>query len=229
MSSKVNVPPLVYDPPNDPLRVLYEDADLLVLSKPSGLLSVPGRGADVQDSLELRVRTEYPDALLVHRLDMETSGVFLMARHKAAQGHLGKQFEKRTTEKHYIARVWGHVEGDAGRIDLPLRCDWDNRPRQMVCYEHGKNAVTEWEVLEREPAGFTRMLLKPITGRSHQLRVHMEELHKDNGGHPILGEVFYAHDAARDAADRLQLHAEMLGVEHPGTGKRIVFTDRAPF
>ena len=221
---KVNLPPLVYNPPQEPLRVLYEDADLLVLSKPSGLLSVPGRGEDVQDCLERRVRDEYSDALIVHRLDMETSGVFLMARNKAAQGHVGKQFEQRTTKKHYIARVWGHLEADTGRVDLPIRCDWENRPRQMVCYGHGKNAVTDWEVIEREDTGYSRMLLKPITGRSHQLRVHMEEI-----GHPILGEVFYAHDDAREAADRLQLHAQMLEITHPASGERVIFTDPAPF
>ncbi|MGH1398226.1 MAG: pseudouridine synthase [Alphaproteobacteria bacterium] len=224
MKAKRPVPNLIYDPPDDPLRVLYVDEDLLVLSKPSGLLSVPGRGEHLSDCMSTRAQKEYPDALVVHRLDMETSGVFLMARNKAAQGHIGKQFEARTTNKYYITRVWGHVEEESGVIDLPMRCDWDNRPRQMVCFEHGKNAVTEWKVLEREPNAITRLRLKPITGRSHQLRVHMEEI-----GYPMLGEVFYAHDAARDAAPRLQLHAEMLEIEHPTTGERIIFTDPAPF
>ena len=224
MNPKIKVPPLVYNPPKDPLSVVYKDDDLLVLSKPSGLLSVPGKAEDHQDSLETRARKEFPDALLVHRLDLETSGVFLMARNKDTQANLGKQFERRKTDKRYIARVWGHVKDDTGRIDLPLRCDWDNRPRQMVCHEHGKPAQTDWEVLEREEGGFTRVLLKPITGRSHQLRVHMEAL-----GYPMLGEVFYAPDEARDAADRLQLHAESLTIHHPEDGRRITFTDPCPF
>ena len=224
MQANSKPPPLIYDPPVDPLNIIHRDDDLLVLSKPSNLLSVPGRGADLQDCLEVRARAEFPEALLVHRLDLETSGVFIMALNKNAQRNLGLQFEQRRTEKHYIARVWGHIEEDAGTIDLPLRCDWENRPRQMVCYEHGKPAQTDWEVLERENAGFTRVLLKPITGRSHQLRVHMEQL-----GHPILGEVFYAHEEARDAAERLQLHAESLTIDHPKNGERVTFTDSAPF
>ena len=216
-------PPLVYDPPRGPLNVLHQDDDLLVLSKPAGLLSVPGKGAELQDSLELRARTEFPQALLVHRLDMDTSGVFLMAMNKDAQANLGKQFERRKTEKVYIAEVWGSPEEDSGRIDLPLRCDWENRPRQMVCYEHGKPSQTDWEVLARGEHS-TRMLLKPITGRSHQLRVHMEQL-----GHPILGEMFYAPDNVRDAAERLLLHAESLTIHHPKDGERVTFTDPAPF
>lgn len=220
----LKIPELVYDPPHDPLRILHQDDDLLVLSKPSGLLSVPGRAAHLKDSLETRARAEFSDALLIHRLDMETSGVFVMARNKAAQAHIGKQFENRKVHKHYIARVWGDLKENEGRVDLPLRCDWENRPRQMVCYEHGKPAQTDWEVLEREEGGFTRVLLKPVTGRSHQLRVHMEEI-----GHPMLGEVFYAHDEAREAAGRLQLHAESLTLTHPSSGDKITFTDKAPF
>ncbi|MEM7650676.1 MAG: pseudouridine synthase [Pseudomonadota bacterium] len=218
------LPPLIYNPPSGALKILHSDDDILVLSKPSGLLSVPGRAPGHEDSLETRVRAEFPDALLIHRLDLETSGVFLMARNKPAQKHIGLQFEKRETEKRYIARIWGHMKDDEGRVDLPLRCDWDNRPRQMVCHEHGKPAQTDWEVLEREDSGFTRVLLKPITGRSHQLRVHMEAI-----GYPMLGEVFYAHDEARDAAARLQLHAESLTITHPRNNERVTFTDPCPF
>ncbi|MEZ5814625.1 MAG: pseudouridine synthase [Alphaproteobacteria bacterium] len=220
----VKLPPFIYTPPPEPLHILYQDDDLLVLSKPSGLLSVPGRAAEHADCLEVRARAEFPGALLVHRLDLETSGVFIMALNKESQVKLGRQFENRETEKRYIARVWGMPEEDGGRVDLPLRCDWENRPRQMVCHEHGKPAQTDWEVLEREPEGFTRMLLKPVTGRSHQLRVHMEAL-----GHPILGEVFYAHEEAEKAAERLQLHAQSLSVYHPASGDKITFTDPAPF
>ena len=208
----------------DRLNIIYQDEDLLVLSKPSGLLSVPGKAEDQRDCLETRAQTELPQSLLTHRLDLETSGIFMMAMNKPAQAHINKQFEKRQTKKEYIARVWGHVENDNGHIDLPMRCDWENRPRQMICHEHGRAAQTDCEVLKREETGFTRMLLKPITGRSHQLRVHMEEI-----GHPILGEVFYAHDDAENAADRLQLHAQSLSIYHPTTQEFVTFTDPAPF
>ena len=224
----LKLPPLHYDPPQTPLQILYQDDDVLALSKPSGILSVPGKPIEHRDCLETRAKDAFPNALLTHRLDMETSGVFLMALNKPAQVHINRQFEKRQTQKEYIANVWGHVEGDHGQIDLPLCCDWDNRPRQMVSQEFGRPAQTDWTVLERSqlPCGndFTRMLLKPITGRSHQLRVHMEEL-----GHPILGEVFYAHDMAENAADRLHLHAQSLTIHHPKDGELITFTDPAPF
>ena len=227
-SSSPVLPPLKYDPPQNPLNILYQDDDLLVLSKPADLLSVPGRGPDLQDSLELRARAEFPEALLVHRLDMDTSGIFLMARNKAAQKALGLQFEKRETKKAYIALIHGMPEDDEGVVDLPLRCDWDNRPRQMVCYEHGKPSQTKWRVLERCD-GFSRVLLQPITGRSHQLRVHMEALEKDKGGHAILGDPFYGEESSRNARDRLMLHAERLEITHPVNGKKIKFTDPAPF
>ena len=227
-NKSLKLPPLFYAPPKEPLNILYQDDDLLVLSKPSGILSVPGKPEEHRDCLETRAKAEIPNALLTHRLDLETSGIFMMALNKAAQAHINLQFEKRRTEKHYIARVWGNVKGENGQIDLPLCVDWDNRPRQMVCHIYGRCAQTDWDVLERGqlPCGnpFTRMLLKPITGRSHQLRVHMEEL-----GHPILGEVFYAHDEAENAADRLQLHAQSLTIHHPKDEALITFTDPAPF
>ncbi len=215
--------PLNYNPPDEPLDVIHSDAHLLVLNKPAGLLSVPGKGAEVQDSLELRARAEFPEALLVHRLDMDTSGVFVMARTKEAQRHLGLQFERRKTAKTYIARIWGSPEGDSGEIDLPLRCDWPNRPLQMVCHTQGKPSQTQWRVLERG-AGSTLMRLTPITGRSHQLRVHMLAM-----GHPILGDCFYAHPEAFAAADRLLLHAQSLSLHHPENGARVTFHNDAPF
>jgi tRNA pseudouridine32 synthase/23S rRNA pseudouridine746 synthase len=227
-NKSLKLPPLFYDPPQDSLNILYQDDDILVLSKPSGILSVPGKPEEHRDCLETRAQLEIPNALLTHRLDLETSGIFMMALHKQAQAHINLQFEKRRTKKYYIARVWGHVEGESGNIDLPMCVDWDNRPRQMISYEHGRAAQTDWEVLERGklPCGndFTRILLKPITGRSHQLRVHMEQF-----GHPILGEVFYAHDDAEHAAERLQLHAESLTIYHPKDESLITFTDPAPF
>ena len=219
----MNPRPLQYAPPDIPLSILHQDDDLLVLSKPSGLLSVPGKAEDHADSLETRAKAEFPDALLVHRLDLETSGVFVMAMNKDAQANLGKQFESRKTHKIYIARVWGLPEHDEGHIDLPLRCDWDNRPRQMVCHEHGKSAQTGWRVLEREDHA-ARLELTPLTGRSHQLRVHCAEI-----GYPILGDPFYAPEDVYAAADRLQLHAHALTLHHPKDGERVTFTEPCPF
>lgn len=217
------IEPLIYTPPQVPLQVIHQDADLLVLDKPSGLLSVPGKAAVHQDCLELRVRAQYPEALLVHRLDMDTSGVMVFARTKAAQRHLGLQFERRKTEKTYLARVDGALAEDTGRIDLPLIVDWPNRPLQMVDHHRGKPARTDWRVLARE-ASATRVELRPLTGRSHQLRVHMQAI-----GHPILGDRFYGSAAVIAAADRLQLHALSLEIHHPDGGARIRFEAAASF
>ena len=216
------IPPLDYKPPTDPLEVLHQDDFLIVLNKPSGLLSVPGKYENVQDSLELRVKAEYPDALLVHRLDMDTSGIFVMARTKDAQRNLGLQFERRRVEKNYIARVMGHMKDDEGLVDLPLRCDWERRPLQMVCHEHGRPSQTQWDVMSRDETNgmpTTLVSLTPITGRSHQLRVHMAEL-----GHPILGDCFYTPEEGFNAADRLLLHAETLTLYHPRAGEKMTFT-----
>lgn len=213
-----------YDPPREPwLSILYEDDHLLVLDKPSGLLSVPGKDPALSDSLQTRVLDRFPGAGTVHRLDKDTSGIIVMAKHKQAHGRLGMQFEKRQTRKTYIARVWGDVSGDSGLVDLPLATDWDNKPRQQVNHERGRTAQSRWEVLARE-GGITRMKLTPITGRTHQLRVHMLEL-----GHPILGDPFYATGPALAAADRLQLHAEHLGFRHPETGDDMDFHAPVPF
>lgn len=205
------------------LCVLHADAQILLLDKPSGLLSVPAKPPGVQDCLEARARAAWPDALLVHRLDGDTSGVMVFARTKLAQRHLNWQFERRQVSKTYVARVAGRVEGETGRIDLPLICDWPNRPRQMVCHERGKASITDWRVIGRE-ADATRLELTPLTGRSHQLRVHLLAL-----GHPILGDPFYATGAAFEAADRLQLHAERLGFRHPDGGAHVAFTSPVPF
>ena len=213
------VPPLEYRPPHTPLDLLHEDTDLLIFNKPSGLLSVPGKHADVQDSLELRAREAFPDALLVHRLDMDTSGVFIMARNKEAQRNLGLQFERRRVKKTYRARVQEYVKNDSGLIDQPLRCDWDRRPLQMVCYEHGKASQTKWHILDRglyNDCKTTLLSLEPITGRSHQLRVHLAEM-----GHAILGDCFYAPPWAFKAASRLLLHAQTLCFYHPSDGTPI--------
>ncbi|MHA1128154.1 MAG: RluA family pseudouridine synthase [Alphaproteobacteria bacterium] len=213
----------IYAPSDDPIEIIHRDDELLIVNKPSGLLSVPGRLAEHKDSLETRLRALYPDTLLVHRLDVPTSGVMVFALTKAAQRHIGMQFERRQTRKTYVARVWGHVVEGTGHIDLPLIVDWPNKPRQKVCHETGKPSQTDWVVLERE-AKATRVRLHPTTGRTHQLRVHMMAI-----GHSILGDRFYADDAALMAADRLQLHAEELVLRHPVGGAEMVFTSKVPF
>jgi tRNA pseudouridine32 synthase / 23S rRNA pseudouridine746 synthase len=204
----------------DGVRLLQADRQLLVLEKPSGLLSVPAKPPGPADCLEARVRSEFPEALLVHRLDRDTSGVMVFARTRLAQRHLNWQFERRQVAKTYVARVAGTVAGEAGRIELPLICDWPNRPKQMVCHARGKPARTDWRVLARE-GGATRLELRPLTGRSHQLRVHLLAL-----GHPILGDPFYGDPAA---ADRMQLHAARIGFRHPDGGAWTEFAAEVPF
>jgi len=172
-TSPTKPPPFKYNPPARPvLTVLHETPEFLILSKQSGLLSVPGRLEEHADSLETRARKQFPDALTVHRLDRGTSGLLVMARSKAAHRHLSMQFEKRQTEKTYVAEVWGRMDEDTGTVDLPLRCDWPNRPKQHVDFENGKPSLTHWEVLTRGEKT-TRLELTPITGRSHQIRVHL--------------------------------------------------------
>lgn len=211
----------IYAPPQDPLSVLHEDAELLVVNKPAGLLSVPGKGAHLADCLIARVQTAFPQALLIHRLDRDTSGVMIFAQTPAAQRHLGLQFEKRQTRKIYIATVAGEVAQKEGEIDLPLIVDWPNRPLQHVNHETGKHAITNWQRIRVEN-GTTRMRLMPKTGRSHQLRVHMKEL-----GHPILGDPFYSTNAGD--YPRMMLHAESLRIRHPNGGRGMDFKAKAPF
>ena len=211
-----------YDPPNDPLDILYEDSHIVVVNKPSGLLSVPGRGEHLADCLLSRVQSVFPEALLVHRLDRDTSGVMVFAMTAHAQRSLSMQFEKRTTKKTYIARVAGEVSEKTGTVDLPLIVDWPNRPLQKVCHETGKPAVTDWRVL-KSGGGETRMRLSPKTGRSHQLRVHMLAI-----GHVILGDPLYATGAALNHP-RLMLHSEELRLNHPESGKGLSFRAKAPF
>ncbi len=211
-----------YAPPDTPLDVLHHDHELLAVNKPSGLLSVPGKGEHLADCLLSRVQAAFPEALLVHRLDRDTSGVMVFGLTPHAQRHLGLQFEHRRTKKQYVARVWGELAEAEGVVDLPLIVDWPNRPRQMVDHESGKPALTRWKRL-KAGKGESRVRLMPETGRSHQLRVHMREI-----GHPILGDPFYAEGAARDYP-RLMLHAEMLRVLHPDGGKGVSFRAKVPF
>ncbi len=212
-----------YSPPDSPLDVIHRDHAILVVNKPSGLLSVPGKGEHLADCLMSRIQAVFPEALLVHRLDRDTSGVMVFALTSAAQRHLGLQFENRQVKKTYVARVWGQVAQDTGTIDLPLNVDWPNRPRQKVDHAEGRPAQTDWRVVRREGDGTTRIRLYPLTGRSHQLRVHMMEI-----GHPILGDPLYATGPARDYP-RLMLHSESLKLRHPDGGKGMTFSAPAPF
>ncbi|PZL86369.1 bifunctional tRNA pseudouridine(32) synthase/23S rRNA pseudouridine(746) synthase RluA [Pantoea sp. ARC270] len=214
-----------YNPPREPwLHILYQDAHIMVVNKPSGLLSVPGRLEEHKDSVMTRIQRDFPQAESVHRLDMATSGVMVVALTKAAERELKRQFREREPAKTYVACIWGHPENEEGVVDLPLICDWPNRPKQMVCFENGKAAQTEYQVLEYRADNSARVSLKPITGRSHQLRVHMLAL-----GHPILGDNFYAHPDARAMAPRLLLHAESLTITHPAFGNAMTFRQPADF
>lgn len=211
----MSLEPLLYNPPREPrLIVIHEDRDLVVLNKPSGLLSVPGRTPDLFDSALSRVRETHPGAQAVHRLDLGTSGVLVVATRRKAEAVLRQQFQDRLTRKVYLARVRGVLSEGSGQVDLPLVCDWPNRPRQMVCQSTGKPALTDFLVLERA-ADSTLVLLRPHTGRSHQLRVHMASL-----GHPILGDNLYGEAGP---GERLLLHASQLGLYHPYSGEWAVF------
>ncbi|QAB31724.1 bifunctional tRNA pseudouridine(32) synthase/23S rRNA pseudouridine(746) synthase RluA [Pantoea ananatis] len=214
-----------YNPPLEPwLHILYQDAHIMVVNKPSGLLSVPGRLDEHKDSVMTRIQRDYPEAESVHRLDMATSGVIVVALTKAAERELKRQFREREPAKTYVARVWGHPAQEKGMVDLPLICDWPNRPKQKVCFDTGKSAQTDYQVVKYGEDNSARVALKPITGRSHQLRVHMLAL-----GHPILGDGFYAHPEAKAMADRLLLHAESLTITHPAFGNAMTFRQPADF
>ncbi len=210
------------------LTVVHVDDSLLVLDKPAGLLAVPGRGPGKADCLAARAQAHYSDALVVHRLDMDTSGLMAMARGVAAQRALSRAFAMRAVCKRYLAVVAGRIEPPAeewGSIDLPLICDWPNRPRQIVDHAIGKPSLTRWRVLEHDAShDATRVELEPVTGRSHQLRVHLAAL-----GHPILGDALYAPPVQQARAPRLLLHAWRLTFAHPVTGETLEFERAAPF
>ena len=208
-----------------PVPILHLDDHCLVAVKPAGMLSVPGRAPDAADCLAARIRVRHADALVVHRLDMGTSGLVLFARGTTAQRRLSIAFAARAVEKTYVAIVDGAIADDAGEIDLPLIADWPNRPRQIVDRARGKPSLTRYRVLQRDAAGDrTRVELNPITGRSHQLRVHLQAL-----GHPIVGDALYAPPAVHRGADRLLLHASALRFPHPATGLPIAVDSSVPF
>ncbi|TDM09893.1 MAG: RNA pseudouridine synthase [Ideonella sp. MAG2] len=207
------------------LAWLHVDESLVAVNKPAGLLSVPGRGPENADCALSQVLQRFPEARVVHRLDMGTSGILIFARHLAAQQALSRAFETRQTDKRYEAIVSGLIHADQGEVKLALRCDWPNRPRQMVDPEQGKPALTRWQVMARDPTDQTsRVALYPVTGRSHQLRVHMQAL-----GHAIVGDELYAAPEVAEASPRLLLHAAQLALPHPSTGQRFVVECPTPF
>ncbi|MDE2564579.1 MAG: RluA family pseudouridine synthase [Burkholderiales bacterium] len=207
--------------PGAGLELRYADADLLVVVKPAGLLAVPGRGEAGAAHLTAQVQAAYPDALAVHRLDMATSGLMLYARGAEMHRRLGAAFAERRVAKAYVAVVEGPLAGDAGEIAAPLAADWPRRPRQQVDPVNGKPALTRWRVLARE-ADSTRVALEPVTGRTHQLRVHLQSI-----GHPVRGDPLYAPPPLRAA--RLLLHATRLALAHPRDGRALVFESAVPF
>ncbi|HED15354.1 MAG TPA: RNA pseudouridine synthase [Gammaproteobacteria bacterium] len=212
-------------PPHTGLDIQFQDQSLLVLNKQSGLLSVPGRGPDKQDSLAWRVQQEYPEALTIHRLDMETSGLVVMAKNTQIHRQMSLLFQERHVQKQYIAVVDGLIEQADGKIDLPLITDWPNRPMQKVDHDAGKASVTHYKVIAQDAQLLTsRVELRPITGRSHQLRVHMQSL-----GHAILGDRLYGSDRVQEKAQRLLLHACRLAFRHPVTHESLDFTHETPF
>ncbi|MHA7876035.1 RluA family pseudouridine synthase [Roseivivax sp.] len=211
-----------YDPPQGEIPVLHADHEILVVDKPAGLLSVPGKGPELADCLIARLSVAFPEVLLVHRLDRDTSGVMAFALTPHAQRHLGLQFEKRQVKKTYVARVTGEMTEPRGEVDLPIAVDWPNRPRQKIDHAEGRPAFTAWK-LQRKGAGESRVRLFPKTGRSHQLRVHMLAL-----GHPILGDPLYAGEAAAEHP-RMMLHAEELRLRHPDGGRGMQFRAKPPF
>ncbi|WVD70000.1 bifunctional tRNA pseudouridine(32) synthase/23S rRNA pseudouridine(746) synthase RluA [Orbus wheelerorum] len=209
-----------YHPPVDPwLTILYQDNHIVVVNKQSGLLSVSGNKPEYQDSIIHRLQQKYSYVESVHRLDMATSGIMVAALSKLADREIKKQFRERIPKKRYIARVFGHLAHDHGKVDVPLICDWPNRPKQMVDYENGKQALTHYNVISRNENNTTDVELLPHTGRSHQLRVHMQAI-----GHPILGDKFYAGPEAFAMASRLLLHAQMLTINHPLSGESMMFS-----
>jgi len=209
------------------IEIIYHDSALVIANKPADMLSVPGRGEDKQDCLWRRVQEQFPTARVVHRLDYATSGLMVLALSLEAQRHLSRSFQERLTSKRYQAIISGQPDEQSGSVELPLRCDWENRPLQIVDFEQGKSAHTQWSQTGPEIVGgreATRVTLIPITGRSHQLRVHMQAL-----GHPIMGDRFYANEADQAASDRLLLHAEYLAFPHPDSNEQVEFFAPCPF
>jgi tRNA pseudouridine32 synthase / 23S rRNA pseudouridine746 synthase len=207
------------------IGIVFADDHLIAIDKPYGLLSVPGRDPANRDCVPSRLHAEFGELRIVHRLDLDTSGLMILARDAETHRQLNRQFEQREVEKYYEALVWGLPMEDNGNIELPICVDWPNRPKKIVDHINGKPAQTFYRVLSRDAQkNIARLELKPITGRSHQLRVHLAEI-----GHPILGCPFYAHEAAKNAHSRLTLHARELRITHPVSKERLVFKTQTPF
>ncbi len=218
--SKIYIVPPCHEQPT----ILFQDNHLLLVNKPSGLLSVPGKHPANRDCLITRIQQDFPEARIVHRLDLDTSGIMVIALNAEVHRALNKIFAEREVKKEYEAIVFGKLPVESGEINLPLICDWPNRPKQKVCFEQGKKAHTNYIVIHSLEDKQTRLLLKPVTGRSHQLRVHLAAIN-----HPILGCDFYAHEQALTIADRLLLHATRLTFTHPVTGDLIDKYSPCPF
>ncbi len=218
MSYTRNITHEVLPPPMGDIEYLYEDEHIIIVDKPANMLSVPGRTPDKQDCLIHRVRKCFPEARIVHRLDFSTSGLMVIAQNRESHRNLSRQFENRKTEKTYVAKVFGQPDGTSGMINLPLRCDWERRPLQIIDHQLGKEALTHWKIIERFENSCL-VELSPTTGRTHQLRVHMQAM-----GHPILGDELYAHEDAYSMADRLNLHAKELIINHPAENSRMTFS-----
>lgn len=208
-----DLPPYLVPHSQEPITILYRDDDLLLVRKPHLLLSVPGRHPLNRDCLVTRLQQDYPGASIVHRLDLDTSGIMVIPLNKPAHAHISRQFQERRVHKTYEAVVYGKVAIDRGEINLPIASDWARRPLQKICHDTGKQALTHYEVMHRE-TDRTRLRLAPVTGRSHQLRIHLREL-----GHPILGCDMYAHQTALDMSPRMLLHATTLAFTHPSSGE----------
>ncbi len=215
----------IYTPPQQPLVILYEDQDLIIIDKPAGLLSVPGRLPEHQDSAYLRVIAQYPNAKITHRLDMATSGILMFAKHRDAEVAISKMFQARHVEKNYIALVQGHIQPE-GEVNVPLITDWENRPRQMVHFELGKASKTLYRNLGFDEAKqISRVGLTPITGRSHQLRVHMMHI-----GHAIIGDKLYHPQPQQNfGLNRMALHADFLAFVQPLTRQKLEIKSAVPF
>ena len=214
----------VYMPPQGELSILYEDDDLVIIEKPAGLLSVPGRLPEHHDSAYYRVLEQFPNAKITHRLDMATSGILMFAKHRDAEVAVSKMFQARTVKKNYIALVQGKLP-DTGRIEVPLITDWENSPRQIVHFELGKPALTLYDRVEYDEAtDVSRVLLTPITGRSHQLRVHLQYI-----GHPITGDKLYHPQPTRSPLGRMALHASYLAFTQPLSGVELEIVCDAAF
>ncbi len=217
------MPNFIYQPPTTAIEILHDDDDILIVNKPAGLLSVPGRLAEHQDNLLGRLQRDFGELHCIHRLDMDTSGIMILARNKKALSYISKQFQNRSIKKTYQAIIWGTPEQKIGEINLPLITDWPNRPRQKICHETGKPSLTKYKFIEKS-GNDSLIELYPITGRSHQLRLHMQSI-----GHPILGCRFYAHEKAQQAAGRLQLHASHICFTHPTTDSLMTIHSAAEF